>query len=181
MALRACLSFRLPSEAKLVLQATFLQKMAHVIKRAQFLELAPKFMYHSRSISRRPAGEPDSTPKSTLRLGRGDLSDGGGAGAICRHPGGRPPGDQRSSTDEGVPLFPALGAGAPMAPTWRGRGSPSTGPKTAQGQTHLGGHPQIPRTDGWHQLWSLPPWHLPAEHGGGGGTQKACGRAPPVD
>lgn len=55
--MQACLSFRLSSKAKLVLQATFLQKMAHVIKRDRFIELAPKFMSHSRSISQLPTGE----------------------------------------------------------------------------------------------------------------------------
>lgn len=49
--------------------------MAHVIKRDQFIELAPKFMYHSRSISQLPKGDME---KSTLKLGMFTLPGGGG-------------------------------------------------------------------------------------------------------
>lgn len=62
--------------------------MAHVIKRDQFIELAPKFMYHSRSISQLPTGEPNWIEKSTLKLGEGSPGGLGAMNSICRYPGG---------------------------------------------------------------------------------------------
>lgn len=71
------------------------------------------------------------------------------------------------------------GAGRDPLPRPRGWGSEGSHlgrggvtlhwPRTAQGQTHLGGRPRTGVGECRHQLLSLPPWRLPAEPGGGGG------------